>query len=133
MVNNGVEIISTGGTAKFLKEKNITDTDVREITGMDSIMDGRVKTLNPKIFGGILADRYNTNHMEDLKIIGGGLIDLIVVNLYPFSEYAVKKKLESKEAIEFIDIGGPSMIRAAAKNYHSVSVLCDVNDYKKFI
>lgn len=133
LVNNGVEIISTGGTAKFLKEKNITVTDVREITGMDSIMDGRVKTLNPKIFGGILADRYNTNHMEDLKIIGGGLIDLIVVNLYPFSEYAVKKKLESKEAIEFIDIGGPSMIRAAAKNYHSVSVLCDVNDYKKFI
>ena len=133
LIDNKIEIISTGGTAKYLKENNIKVTDIIEITGIGSIMDGRVKTLNPRIFGGILADRNNQGHLDDLRKIDGKLIDLVVVNLYPFVKEAVEKKIEPKKAIEFIDIGGPSMIRAAAKNYHSVSVLCDFNDYRTFI
>ena len=96
-------------------------------------MNGRVKTLHPKVFGGILADRENTKHLIDLKDIGGYEIDLVVVNFYPFVQYAVEKKLAFKDAIEFIDIGGPSMIRAAAKNYHSVLPLCDPDKYSDFI
>ncbi|MAV64462.1 MAG: bifunctional phosphoribosylaminoimidazolecarboxamide formyltransferase/inosine monophosphate cyclohydrolase [Candidatus Marinimicrobia bacterium] len=130
---NGIEIISTGGTHKYLNDNNIPVTEISEITGMDSVMNGRVKTLNPKIFGGILADRDNNNHLDDLNKINGKTIDLIVVNLYPFVDEAVKKKLPMKKAIEYIDIGGPSMLRAAAKNYHSVCVLSDISDYLEFI
>ena len=133
LVKNEVEIISTGGTAKHLVKNNIPVTEISKITGMDSVMDGRVKTLNPKIFGGILADRDNKNHLKDLSDLGAGTIDLIVVNLYPFVNEAVKKELPMKKAIEYIDIGGPSMLRAAAKNYHSVCVLSDVSDYSEFI
>ena len=133
LVKNEVEIISTGGTAKHLVKNNIPVTEISKITGMDSVMDGRVKTLNPKIFGGILADRDNENHLKDLSDLGAGTIDLIVVNLYHFVNEAVKKELPMKKAIEYIDIGGPSMLRAAAKNYHSVCVLSDVSDYSEFI
>jgi len=133
LVKNEVEIISTGGTAKHLVENSIPVTKISKITGMDSVMNGRVKTLNPKIFGGILADRDNEEHLKDLSDLGAPTIDLIVVNLYPFVEEAVKKELPMKKAIEYIDIGGPSMLRAAAKNYHSVCVLSDVSDYSEFI
>ena len=130
---NGIEIISTGGTEKYLSDNGIPVTDVSKITGMGAVMDGRVKTLNPKIFGGILADRKNKNHLKDLNSIDGKPIDLIVVNLYPFVDEAVKNNLPMEKAIEYIDIGGPSMLRAAAKNYHSVCVLSDVSDYSDFM
>ena len=133
LIKNEIEIVSTGGTANHLVENGIPVTKISKITGMDSVMDGRVKTLNPKIFGGILADRDNDNHLKDLNDLGAGTIDLIVVNLYPFMTEAVKKQLPMKKAIEYIDIGGPSMLRAAAKNYHSVCVLSDVSDYSDFI
>ena len=133
LVKHKVEIISTGGTAKYLEDNNIEVTPVSSITGMGAVMDGRVKTLNPKIFGGILADRGNPDHLDALKTMGGQQIDLIIVNLYPFVQEAVKNNLPMEKAIEFIDIGGPSMLRAAAKNYHSVSVLSDTQDYQIFM
>ena len=130
---NDIEIISTGGTKKVLEENNIKVTSISEITGMDSVMDGRVKTLNPKIFGSILADRGNSNHLDDLDMIGGSEIDIVVVNFYPFEENAIKKNLDIEHSIEFIDIGGPSMLRAAAKNYKNVIPLCNCNLYQKFM
>ena len=133
LIDNDIEIISTGGTAKYLKDNNIDITPVSDITGLEAVMDGRVKTLNPKIFGGILADRNNDSHLKDLDSMSAGTIDLIVVNLYPFVKEAAEKKLPMDKAIEYIDIGGPSMLRAAAKNYHSVCVLSDVSDYSLFI
>ena len=96
-------------------------------------MDGRVKTIHPKVFGGILADRKNPQHIYDLEHLHGLEIDLVVVNFYPFIKEAVEKKLDFKDAIEFIDIGGPSMIRASAKNYHSVLPLCDKKYYFEFM
>ena len=96
-------------------------------------MDGRVKTLHPKVFGGILADRKNQMHMEDLSKIDATTIDLVVVNLYPFVQEAAEKNLPIEKAIEFIDIGGPSMLRASAKNHESVVPICDPNDYNEFI
>ena len=127
-----IEIISTGGTKKVLEESGLIVRGIDEITGIGSVMDGRVKTLNPIIFGGILADRTNNKHMNDLKDLNGLEIDLIVVNFYPFVKEAVEKKLNFKQAIEYIDIGGPSMIRAAAKNYHSTIALCAPNTYDEF-
>ena len=131
--NYGVELISTGGTKKALEDAGLDVTPVSDLTGADSVMDGRVKTLDPKIFGGILADRENESHLFDLKNIGGEQIDLVVVNFYPFVQEAVEKGLDFRKAIEFIDIGGPSMIRAAAKNYHSVIPLCDPKLYNEFM
>ena len=110
----------------------MTKTDFYTHEELLTHMNGRVKTLHPKVFGGILADRENTKHLLDLQDIGGKEIDLVVVNFYPFVQYAVEKKLDFKDAIEFIDIGGPSMIRAAAKNYHSVLPLCDKASYSEF-
>jgi phosphoribosylaminoimidazolecarboxamide formyltransferase/IMP cyclohydrolase len=130
--DNNIELLSTGGTQKALEDAGLPVTPVAEITGTGSVMDGRVKTLDPKIFGGILADRKNENHMIDLDKIQGLEIDIVVVNFYPFVQEAVSKGLEFKKAIEFIDIGGPSMIRAAAKNYHSVVPLCDPILYEDF-
>ena len=130
---NEIEIISTGGTKKYIENLGINVTPISDITGMDAIMDGRVKTLHPKIFGGILADRKNKNHMLALELIGANQIDIVVVNFYPFADEAIEKKMELKDAIEFIDIGGPSMIRAAAKNYHSVIPLCDQTFYEPFM
>ena len=133
LINNNIEIISTGGTKKALEENNIKVTSISEITGMDSVMDGRVKTLDTKIFGSILADRGNSNHLEDLDMIGGTQIDVVVVNFYPFEENAVKKNLNLEDSIEYIDIGGPSMLRAAAKNYKDVIPLCDYSLYQNFM
>ena len=133
LTENNIEIISTGGTQKYIESLGINVTPVSTITGQDAIMDGRVKTLHPKIFGGILADRNNKSHIEDLNDINAKPIDLVVVNFYPFSEEAASKKLKLKEAIEYIDIGGPSMLRASAKNYHSVVSLCDTTHYAEFI
>ena len=117
---NNIEVISTGGTKVVLEDAGIKVASVADITGTGSVMDGRVKTLDPKIFGGILADRNNPSHLSDLASIKGLEIDLVVVNFYPFVDEAVNKKLDFAKAIEFIDIGGPSMIRAAAKNFHSI-------------
>jgi len=129
---HNIELLSTGGTQKALEDVGLPVTPVADITGTGAVMDGRVKTLDPKIFGGILADRSNSNHMIDLEKINGVEVDIVVVNFYPFVQEAVSKGLEFKKAIEFIDIGGPSMIRAAAKNYHSVVPLCDPSFYDDF-
>ncbi len=125
----GVEIVSTGGTMKALKAAGISVTYVSDVTGFPEIMDGRVKTLNPYIHGGILAVRDNPEHvreMEEHKITG---IDLVVVNLYPFKETIAKPDVELAEAIENIDIGGPAMIRAAAKNFKFVTVVTNPARY----
>lgn len=128
LVNRGVEILSTGGTYRHLKENNIPVTEVSDVTGFEEILDGRVKTLHPFIHGGILAIRGNKEHMETIEKKGIKPIDMVVVNLYPFFD-KVKENLEFQEKVEFIDIGGPTMIRAAAKNFQDVIVLTDVNDY----
>jgi len=128
-----VEIISTGGTQKYIESIGVDVTPITAITGQSAVMDGRVKTLHPKIFGGILADRNNPDHLKDLNEIGGVPIDLVIVNFYPFVNEAVSKGLELKKAIEYIDIGGPSMIRSAAKNYHSVIPLCNKSQFNDFI
>ena len=109
LIKNNIEIISTGGTKRILEENNIEVISVSEITDQKEIMNGRVKTIHPKIFGGILADRNQDNHINDLINVGGRTIDLVVVNLYPFQEEAIDKKLDLAKAIEFIDIGGPSI------------------------
>ena len=133
LIERGFEILSTGGTKSLLEKNDIPVTSVSDLTGFGSIMDGRVKTLHPKVFGGILADRKNDSHMSDLLEMDAFAIDLVVVNLYPFVEQAIEKKLPINKAIEFIDIGGPSMLRAAAKNHDSVIPLCDSSDYEDFI
>jgi phosphoribosylaminoimidazolecarboxamide formyltransferase / IMP cyclohydrolase len=130
---NNVNIISTGGTQKYIESIGADVTPISAITGQSAVMDGRVKTLHPKIFGGILADRNNSNHMDDLNDLGGIPIDMVIVNFYPFVSEAVSKQLDLKKAIEYIDIGGPSMIRSAAKNYHSVIPLCDNSQFSEFI
>lgn len=126
----GVEIISTGGTYKHLKENGVNVIDVSEVTGFDEILDGRVKTLHPKVHGGILAIRENEKHMKVLKEKEITPIDMVVVNLYPFFE-KVKEDLNFEDKIEFIDIGGPTMLRSAAKNFKDVVVISDTKDYKK--
>ena len=133
LTEHGVELLSTGGTQKTLETAGVKETSIGDVTGSGSIMNGRVKTLHPKVFGGILADRENTKHLSDLQDIGGNEIDLVVVNLYPFVSEAVDKKLPIEKAIEFIDIGGPSMLRASAKNNESVISICDPQDYDNFI
>ena len=124
----GVEIISTGGTAGLLREKKIPVKDVSEVTGFPEMMDGRVKTLHPKIHGGLLALRDNAEHVAQMKAHEISPIDLVVVNLYPFEE-TVKKQAALPEIIEQIDIGGPSMVRSAAKNHAHVAVVVDPADY----
>ncbi|NOY64911.1 MAG: IMP cyclohydrolase [Nitrospirae bacterium] len=126
----GVEILSTGGTAKKLKESGIDVKEVSEYTGFPEILEGRVKTLHPKIHGGLLARRDNPEHMEQLKKHGIEPIDMVVVNLYPFEKTISKPDVTFREAIENIDIGGPTMIRAAAKNFESVVVIVDPADYE---
>src|SRR3989338_7368135 len=125
----GVEILSTGGTAKLLKEKGIRVVEVGEYTGQPEILDGRLKTLHPKIHGGILAIRSNPKHLEEIKASGIEPIDLLVINLYPFEETIAKEGVSLEHGIENIDIGGPTMIRAAAKNWPDVAVLVDPADY----
>lgn len=129
----GVEIISTGGTAKKLIESDIKVSKVSDITGFPECLDGRVKTLHPIIHGGILAIRDNEDHMDQLNQLNIDPIDLLVINLYPFKETIAKENVEFDEAIENIDIGGPTMLRSAAKNFKYVTVVTDPRDYKKVI
>ncbi len=128
----GVEILSTGGTARALKEAGIPVIDVSEVTGFPEIMDGRVKTLHPKIHGGLLAVRGNAEHEAAMEAHGIGPIDLLVVNLYPFEE-TLASGADYDTCVENIDIGGPAMIRAAAKNHASVAVVVDPADYEKLL
>jgi phosphoribosylaminoimidazolecarboxamide formyltransferase / IMP cyclohydrolase len=126
----GYEIISTGGTAKELKNANINVTLISEVTKFPEILDGRVKTLHPIIFGGLLAQSNNPEHQKQLEEQKIEAIQIIVVNLYPFEKTVLKKDVTLEEAIENIDIGGPSLLRAAAKNYQDVTVITDPADYK---
>lgn len=127
----GVEIISTGGTMKAIKEAGIPVTYVSEVTGFPEIMDGRVKTLNPFIHGGILSVRDNEEHLAQMQEHGIKGIDLVVVNLYPFKETIAKPNVELAEAVENIDIGGPAMIRAAAKNFKFVTIVTNPARYEE--
>ena len=126
----GVEILSTGGTAFLLREAGISVTDVAQVTGMPEMLDGRVKTLHPAIHGGILARRDNEAHRQALAKLSIGFIDLVVVNLYAFEEVALRPQASFDDLIENIDIGGPSMIRSAAKNFHDVAVVTSPEDYR---
>ena len=125
----GVEIISTGGTAKLLQKEKIKVIEISQYTGFPEMMDGRVKTLHPKVHGGLLHLRDNAEHVAQAKEHGIEPIDLVVVNLYPFEATVAKEGVTLEEAIEQIDIGGPSMLRSAAKNYRSVTVVVDPADY----
>lgn len=132
LVNLDYEIISTGGTKKVLDEANIKTISIEEVTGFPEILDGRVKTLHPFVHGGLLARRDLKEHMDTLKEHNIHTIDLVCVNLYPFKK-TVEKGCDLAEAIENIDIGGPSMLRSAAKNYQSVTVICDNSDFAHVI
>lgn len=131
LIENGFNIISSGGTAHFLMEAGIPVRSVDSVTGFPEILDGRVKTLHPNVHGGILARRDDKAHMETLALEKIETIDLVCVNLYPFEE-KLKQGLSFAELIEFIDIGGPSMLRSAAKNFKDVFVLSDPSQYQKF-
>ena len=124
----GVELVSTGGTAKALRDAGLDVRDVSDLTGFPEMMDGRVKTLHPKVHGGLLALRDNQEHVTAMAEHQIGPIDLVVVNLYPF-EQTVAKGAERAEVIENIDIGGPSMVRSAAKNHGFVTIVTDPADY----
>ena len=118
-----VEIISTGGTAAMLKKEGINVRDISDLTGFPEMLDGRVKTLHPKVHGGLLYLRDNPEHVRQAEEHGILPIDMVVVNLYPFEKTIAKPDVTLEEAIENIDIGGPSMLRSAAKNYRSVTVV----------
>ncbi|MFH0925558.1 MAG: IMP cyclohydrolase [bacterium] len=131
LLNFEVEILSTGGTANLLQKEGLSVKLVSEFTGYPEILDGRVKTLHPLIHGALLAKRDNERHQEEIKRHELQLIDLVVVNLYPFEEMISKGDPNLDEAIENIDIGGTTMIRSAAKNFNYVAVITDPNDYQK--
>ena len=128
-----IEIFSTGGTYKLLKEHGVEVKDITELTGFPEMMDGRIKTLNPKVHGGILAIRENETHMDEAKQNCVEMIDLVVVNLYPFENTIANPDVTLEDAIENIDIGGPTMLRSSAKNYNYVTVVTDPADYDRFI
>src|SRR6266571_8681249 len=127
----GAELISTGGTAKALRAGGLKVTDLSAYTGFPEMLDGRVKTLHPKVHGGLLYLRGNATHEASARQHGLQPIDLVVVNLYPFEQTVAKPNVALEEAIENIDIGGPSMLRSAAKNHQSVTVLVDPADYSE--
>ena len=129
----GWEIIATGGTMKLLREKGVEVINISDVTGFPEICDGRVKTLHPKVHGGLLARRDNPSHLQALKENGIEFIDMVCVNLYPFRQTIAKPDVTMEDAIENIDIGGPSMLRSAAKNYRDVTVICDPADYDTVI
>jgi phosphoribosylaminoimidazolecarboxamide formyltransferase/IMP cyclohydrolase len=129
----GVELLSTGGTAKLLREAGLTVKDVSEFTGFPEMLDGRVKTLHPKVHGGLLGMRSNPEHVAKMKEHGIENIDMVVVNLYPFEATTAKEGCRLEDAIENIDIGGPTMLRSAAKNYPDVTVLVDSADYAQVL
>lgn len=126
----GIEIISTGGTYKKLKEEGVNAIEISELTGFPECLDGRVKTLHPIVHAGILAMRSNESHMKQLQDLNIDTIDFVVVNLYPFKQTILKDGVTRAEAVENIDIGGPTMLRSAAKNYQDVSVITDPKDYE---
>ncbi len=129
LTDMGVEVISTGGTAKYLRDVGLEITGISEVTGFPEIMDGRVKTLHPAIHGGILADRSKPAHLKAIEDLGIKPIDLVVVNLYPFEQTVAQRGVSEAEAVENIDIGGPSMVRSAAKNFSGVGIVTDPADY----
>ena len=129
LTENNFELISTGGTFKFLKEAGLEPISIDEVTNFPEMLDGRVKTLHPKIHGGLLAVRDNEVHIQTIQEHEIELIDMVIVNLYPFFEN-VNKEINLDEKVEFIDIGGPSMLRSGAKNFKSVTVLTDISDYE---
>ncbi len=129
----GWEIISTGGTYTTIKNAGIDVTNISEVTGFQECLDGRVKTLHPAIHAGILAIRNNDEHMNQIEKLGINTIDLVAVNLYPFKQTILKEGVTREDAIENIDIGGPTMIRAAAKNFQDVAVIVDPNDYSNIL
>ena len=127
-----IEILSSGGTYKKIKNLKFKATEISDFTNSPEILDGRVKTLHPKIHGGILNKRNNKKHSKEIKINSIKNIDLVIVNFYPF-ENVIKKKLKHQDIIENIDIGGPAMVRAAAKNYNDVTVITSVSQYDELI
>ncbi len=129
----GIEILSTGGTARVLRDAGIPVKDVSEHTGSPEMLDGRVKTLHPKVHGGLLSRRDNPKDMEEIKKYGIELIDMVVVNLYPFEETISKPDVTFDDAIENIDIGGTTMLRSASKNFKDVAVVVDPADYEPII
>lgn len=133
LIENGYEIISTGGTQKAIEQAGLPVMGISEVTGFPEIMDGRVKTLHPMVHGGLLSVRTNPKHQEEMRQNGIQYIDMVVVNLYPFKQTIEKENVTFAEAIENIDIGGPSMLRSAAKNHQFVTVVCDAADYDSVI
>ncbi len=131
--DQGTEILSTGGTARALTEAGVRITEVGDFTGFPEMLDGRVKTLHPKIHGGILAIRNNAEHMKAMEEHGIVPIDMVVVNLYAFEKTVAQPGCSLAEAVENIDIGGPTLLRAAAKNYPFVTVITDPTDYPTVI
>jgi len=129
----GVEILSTGGTARTLRDGGIKVLDISEYTGFPEMMDGRVKTLHPKVHGGLLGRRDNQEDIQMMEKHGIRSIDLVVVNLYQFELTVAKEGCTLEEAVENIDIGGPSMIRSAAKNFKDVTVITDPSDYSRVL
>ena len=129
----GWQIIATGGTQRLLEQSGVKTIGISEVTGFPEICDGRVKTLHPKVHGGLLARRDEASHLEALKENGIEFIDLVCVNLYPFRQTIAKPDVTMEDAIENIDIGGPSMLRSAAKNYRDVTVVCDPADYQTIL
>ena len=133
LIKAGYEILSTGGTQRALEAAGIPVTNVSDITGFPECLDGRVKTLHPKIHAGILAMRSNDAHMKQIKELDVGLIDIVAVNLYPFKQTISKPDVTLEDAIENIDIGGPTMLRAAAKNWQDVASIVDPDDYARVL
>jgi phosphoribosylaminoimidazolecarboxamide formyltransferase / IMP cyclohydrolase len=129
----GVQILSTGGTAKKIREAGVSVMDVSEFTGFPEMLDGRVKTLHPKVHGGILNQRENADHQQQCAQHGLQNIDLVAVNLYAFEKTVADPQCSLADAIENIDIGGPTLLRASAKNFHDVTVIVDPADYPKVI
>ncbi|MEN9819020.1 MAG: phosphoribosylaminoimidazolecarboxamide formyltransferase, partial [Gemmatimonadota bacterium] len=129
LAQRGVELLSTGGTARTLRDAGLAVRDVAEVTGFPEMLDGRVKTLHPAVHGGLLARRDLPEHMAAIAEHGIAPIDLVVVNLYPFRQTAARAGVHPDEVIEQIDIGGPSMLRSAAKNFAAVYVVVDPGDY----
>ena len=129
----GWEVIATGGTMKLLQESGVEVINISEVTGFPEICDGRVKTLHPKVHGGLLARRDDESHLKALRDNEIEFIDMVCVNLYPFRRTIEREGVEMAEAVENIDIGGPSMLRSAAKNFRDVTVVCDPTDYERII
>src|SRR5437899_3581526 len=133
LVDLKVELISTGGTHKALSEAGLPVKDISDVTGFPEILDGRVKTLHPRVHGGILAIRDNPQHQATVEKQGIELIDLVVCNLYPFGATLARSGSSHEDIIENIDIGGPSMVRSAAQNYHDVAIVSDPSQYATII